>query len=109
LDDARIKQLQDTIDAIQARQRVQEFAVLELLHALPKANALAVANGLRGRVNEWALGAGAEFTSTVDEAVSQQLVALLGAVDDGAMMPAQLQLDMRERNGDIAAPTLRGE
>ncbi len=78
------------------RRRVQEFALLELLNALRRRNGLAVANGLRARVNEWHLDSGPQFTQTVDEAASEQLGTFLGALDDVHTMPTRLLLEVGE-------------
>ena len=90
------EEIRDAIDAVLAKVRVLEFGLLELLHALPKEDAAVLANGLRARVNEWALEAGPRFTARVDEMASEQLTSLLGALDDAPTMPAQLQLEIRE-------------
>lgn len=92
----REQEIQEAIDAVLARLRVQEFALLELLHALPRHNAMALANGLRARVNEWARDAGARFTATVDENASEQLAAFLDVLDDETpTQPAPLQIERR--------------
>ena len=58
MDDSRELEIQEAIDGVLARLRVQEMALLELLVTLPRHNPIALANGLRARVNEWALSAG---------------------------------------------------
>ena len=93
----REQEIQEAIDAVLARLRVQEFALLELLHALPRHNAMALANGLRARVNEWALDAGSRFTPIVDENASEQLAAFLGVLDEAPTIPAPLHIESRER------------
>jgi hypothetical protein len=93
----REAELQEAIEAVQARLRVQEFALLELLHALPRHNAVTLANGLRARVNEWSLGAGAQFTANVDESACEQLTTFLGALDEGPATQADARLDPFER------------
>ncbi|HEV7915095.1 MAG TPA: hypothetical protein VGP22_15120 [Albitalea sp.] len=95
--DDREKQIDEAIDAVLARLRVQEFALLELLYALPRHNAITLANGLRARVNEWALDAGPRFTPAADESASEQLATFLGALDDAPTMPAQLQVEIQHR------------
>jgi hypothetical protein len=55
MDDDREVEIQSEIDALSARIRVQECALLEMLSALPRHNALSMANGLRARMNAWAL------------------------------------------------------
>ena len=89
-------EIQDAIDAALAKLRVQEFALLELLQALPKPDAAALADGLRARVNEWAREAGLSFTTRVDEVASEQLTSLLGALGEAPTMPAQLRLEIHE-------------
>ena len=89
-------EIQDAIDAALAKLRVQEFALLELLQALPKPDASTLADGLRARVNEWALEAGPSFTARVDEMASEQLTSLLGALGEAPTMPAQLRLEIHE-------------
>ena len=91
MENDRERELQDAIDAVLARLRVQEFALLELLHALPRHNAMLMANGLRARVNAWTLDAGPRFTPSVDETTSEQLATLLTALDEP--VSAQLQLE----------------
>lgn len=94
--DDRERQIQNEIDAVLARLRVQEFALVELLCALPRHNAIALANGLRARVNAWALEAGPHFTATVDETASEQLATFLGALDEGLTIRAHSPLEIRE-------------
>jgi hypothetical protein len=92
----REQEIQAAIDAVLARLRVQEFALLELLHALPRHNAMALANALRARVNEWALDAGARFTATADQNAAEQLAAFLDVLDDETpTQPAPLHIDGR--------------
>lgn len=93
----REEEIQEEIDAALARLRVQEFALLEVLQTLSSPHAAAVANGLRTRVNAWALEAGHRFTPTVDETASEQLTSLLGALDEAPTMPAQLLLEISDR------------
>lgn len=93
----REAEIQDAIEAVQARLRVQEFALLELLLALPRHNAVALANGLRARVNEWSLGAGPQFTANVDESACEQLTTFLGALDEGPATQADARFDLFER------------
>src|SRR5688572_10823711 len=97
MDKDREAELEDVIEAVQARLRIQEFALLEILNALPRHNAVMLANGLRARVNEWSLGAGAQFTPIVDESACEQLTSFLGALDEGPPTQADARLDTFER------------
>lgn len=81
--------LQAEIESLTARVRVQEFAMLEVLHLLSPKHGQLLAEGLRARVNEWALHAGPQFTPNVDESASAQLASLLVAMNE-----APLQLDL---------------
>jgi hypothetical protein len=87
-DDA-VEQLHSEIDSLTARVRVQELALLEVLHLLSPRHGDRLAGGLRARVNEWSLHAGPRFTPTVDESASEQLATLLIAMNE-----APLQLDL---------------
>lgn len=93
----RETELQEAIEAVQARLRVQEFTLLELLHALPRRNAVTLANGLRARVNEWSLGAGPQFTPIVDESACEQLTTLLGALGEAPADHQEMRLEIQER------------
>ena len=90
-------ELQEAIEAVQAQLRVQEFALLELLHALPRHNAVTLANGLRARVNEWSLGAGAQFTPIVDESACEQLATFLRALGEGPAEQTELRFEIQDR------------
>lgn len=94
----REAEIQQEIDAALARLRVQEFALLEVLQTLSSPHAAAVANGLRARVNAWALEAGHLLTPTVDETATEQLTSLLGALDEAPTMPARLLLEVPDRS-----------
>ena len=93
----REEEIRDEIGAVLAKLRVQEFALLELLRSVSSEQAARLANGLRARVNEWALDAGPQFTPRVDQMASEQLASLLGALDEPPTMPAQLQLEIPDR------------
>jgi hypothetical protein len=80
--DDREKQIQDAIEAVRARQRMHELALIEVLQAMPRHSAIEVANGLRARVREWAMLSGAMSVPAVDEAVSEQLATFLGVLED---------------------------
>ena len=81
-------EIQDSISAILARQRVLEFALIEMLHALPRSDATRLADGLRARVNAWALEAAPQFTQQVDEMAVEQLSSLLGALNQQPTLAA---------------------
>lgn len=83
----RETELEEAIEAVQARLRVQEFALLELLSALPRHNAVALANGLRARVNEWSLSAGHHFTPIVDESACHRITTFLDVVEGSREHP----------------------
>ncbi|CAG0933622.1 hypothetical protein RHDC3_02633 [Rhodocyclaceae bacterium] len=93
----RETELQEAIEGVQAQLRVQAFALLELLHALPRHNAMTLANGLRARVNEWSLGAGAQFTPIVDESACEQLTTFLGALEEGPAEQAEMRFENQDR------------
>lgn len=59
MDDDRDIQVQDAISSVLARIQVQEFALVEVLQAMPRHRAIEVASGLRARVNNWATQVGA--------------------------------------------------
>jgi hypothetical protein len=80
LEQDREQQIQEAIDVVLARLRVQEFALTELLCALPRHSAMALANGLRARVSAWTREADPRLNSAVDERTSEQLATLLGAL-----------------------------
>lgn len=73
---------QQQAEGMEARLKVQELALLEVLHVLSKSHGREIADGLRARLNEWALLAGPEFTPAADEAAAEQLTLLLEALDD---------------------------
>ena len=79
-----------------------EFGLVELLHALPKEDATVLANGLRARVNEWALEAGPRFTARVDEMASEQLTSLLGALDDAPTMHPRCRAVAARNSGALS-------
>jgi len=94
MENDREQELQDAIDVLLAQLRVQQFALLELLQLVPRHDAMALANGLRARVNEWTLAAGHRFTPTVDETTSEHLATFLTALDSPSPTPAQLQIEL---------------
>lgn len=83
----REAEVRDEMQAVLAKLKVLECALLEVLQGFDKDRAAAVAAGLRDRVNEWSLLAGSEFTPLVDEMASEQLSSLLGALDEAPALP----------------------
>lgn len=86
----REAKLQDEVQAVLAKLRVLEFALLEVLQGYDKDQAACVAAGLRARVNEWSLTAGPSLTTLVDEMASAQLSSLLSALDEAPSLPEHL-------------------
>jgi hypothetical protein len=84
----REAEVRDEMQAVLAKLKVLECALLEVLQGFDKDMASTIAAGLRARVNEWSLLAGSDFTPLVDEMASQQLATLLGALDDAPASPA---------------------
>lgn len=80
MDPSQETELRAEIDSLSTRVRVQEFALLEVLQLLSTQHGAMLADGLRARVNAWALQAGPQLTANVDESAAEQVATLLVAM-----------------------------